>query len=199
MAFKQCSVGIKCSNVCQKIFPTPLYHHQQPELNTKRGWHRLMLFTPNSDPANCISHAVQFWWDSCIPVVRWQEWTPLWSYAAVAHLSFWDAPLHGTIVKSGNLTYCCLPVSLNQSTHSPLTSLINKVFSPVDLPLSRCCSSQHCLYTLDTVVCENPRISAVSEILSPACLAPTIIPQWKSLRSYFILILTSCLMWQLTS
>ncbi|KAJ8388227.1 hypothetical protein AAFF_G00135980 [Aldrovandia affinis] len=38
----------------------------------------------------------------------------------------------------GYLSYCRLPVSLNQSGHSPLTSLINKVFSPTELPLTGC-------------------------------------------------------------
>lgn len=38
-------------------------------------------------------------------------------------------------------------------------------------------------------MCENPRRSAVSEILKPTCLAPTIIPQSNTLRSHFFPIL----------
>ena len=52
------------------------------------------------------------------------------------------------------------------------------------------CFSHHSLQTLETVVRENPRRSAVSEILKPPCLAPTIIPRSKSLRSHFFPILT---------
>ena len=48
----------------------------------------------------------------------------------------------------------------------------------------------HSLQTLETVVCENPRRSAVSVILKPPCLPPTIIPWSKSLWSHFFLILT---------
>lgn len=38
--------------------------------------------------------------------------------------------LHTLVLKSGYLSYCCLPISLNQSGLSPLTSDINKAFSP---------------------------------------------------------------------
>ena len=38
------------------------------------------------------------------------------------------------------------------------------------------CFSHHSLQTLEAVVCENPRRSAVSEILKPPYLAPTITP-----------------------
>ena len=44
--------------------------------------------------------------------------------------------------------------------------------------------------SLTTVVHENPRRSAVSEILKPPCLTPTIIPRSKSLRSHLFPILT---------
>ena len=52
------------------------------------------------------------------------------------------------------------------------------------------CFSHNSLHTVETVVCENQRRSAVSEILKPPCLAPTIIPWSKSLRLHFISILT---------
>ena len=48
----------------------------------------------------------------------------------------------------------------------------------------------HSLQILGIVMCENPRRSANSEILKPPCLAPTIIPRSKSLRSHFFPILT---------
>src|SRR4029434_2169893 len=95
------------------------------------------------------------------------------SSAAVAHLLqgstccvFRDALLHTLVVTSGYFSYCCLSIILNQSGHSPLTSGINKAFSP---------SSTHWIFslffgpfsvTLEMVVRENPSRSAVSEILS---------------------------------
>ena len=98
-----------------------------------------------------------------------------------------DALLHTTVVTCGYLRYCHLPVSFDQSGPSPLTSLINNTFLPTELLLTGCFLffapfSANCL---ETVVCENPRRSAVSEILKPPCLAPTIIPRSKSLRSHF--------------
>ena len=76
---------------------------------------------------------------------------------------FRDASLHTPVVMCVDLHYCHLPVSFDQSGHSPRTSLINKTF------LS--------LQTLETFVCENTRRPAVSEIHKPPCLAPTIIPR----------------------
>ena len=67
----------------------------------------------------------------------------MWSSAAVAHLpqglTCWairDALLHTSVVMSGYLSYCCLSISPNQSDHSPLTSGINKAFSPTELLLT---------------------------------------------------------------
>ena len=104
---------------------------------------------------------------------------------------FRDALLHTTVVMCGYLRYCHLPVSFDQSgsSPSPLTSLINNTFLPAE-PLLTGCFTHHSLQTLETVVLENPRRSAVSEILKPPCLAPTIIPRSKSLRSHFFPILT---------
>ena len=68
-----------------------------------------------------------------------------WSSAAVAAplqgltcCVFRDALLHTTVLMQGYLSYCHLPVSLNQSEPSPPTSLINKVFSSTELLLSGC-------------------------------------------------------------
>ena len=100
--------------------------------------------------------------------------------------------LHTTVVMCGYLHYCHLPVSFDQSGPSPLTSLVNKLyFCPQNCcSLDVFCFSHHSLQTLETVVCENPRRSAVSEIFKPPRLAPTVIPQSKSLRSHFFPILT---------
>lgn len=71
------------------------------------------------------------------------EWDPVWSSAAVAHLLqglkrdvFREALLHDLIVTSGYLSYCCLPITCRQSGHFPLSSNINKAFSPRELLLT---------------------------------------------------------------
>ena len=51
---------------------------------------------------------------------------------------FRDAPLHTTVIMCGHLCYCHLPVSLDQSGPSPLTSLVNKVFLPTELLFIGC-------------------------------------------------------------
>ena len=49
-----------------------------------------------------------------------------------------DAILHTTVLNSCYLSICGLSVSLNESGHSPLTSLMNKVFLPTEMPLTEC-------------------------------------------------------------
>ena len=49
-----------------------------------------------------------------------------------------DALLHTTGLNSCFLSICGLSVSLNESGHSPLTSLINKVVLTTELPLTEC-------------------------------------------------------------
>ena len=88
---------------------------------------------------------------------------------------FRDALLHTIVVMCGYLHYCHLPVSFDQSGPSPLTSLIYKAFLPTELLLTGCFLF-FAPFSKLSVVCENPRRSAVSEILKPPCLAPTIIP-----------------------
>ncbi|XP_072095041.1 metal transporter CNNM4-like isoform X1 [Mobula birostris] len=88
------------------------------------------------------------------------------------------------VITCGYLSCYCLPVSLNRSGHSPLTFLINKVFSPADLPLTGffflfLFFTPFSVNSRDCYVCENPRRSAVSEIHKAPHLAPTIIPQSK--------------------
>ncbi len=65
------------------------------------------------------------------------------SSAAVAHLlqgsmccAFRDGILHSLVVTSDYLSYCCLSIISNQSTHSSLTSDINKAFLFTQLPLT---------------------------------------------------------------
>ncbi len=86
----------------------------------------------------------------------------------------------------GYLSFCCLPVSSNQSGHSPLTSLINKVFLHTEPPLTGCCFLQPF-----PVKCRNCCAwkSRESSGLLVSCLALTIIPWAKSLRSHIFPIL----------
>ncbi len=74
----------------------------------------------------------------------------MWSSPSVAHLlqgltscEFRDALLHTSVVTSGYLRYCCFLINSNKSGHSPLTSGINKAFSPQN------CHSLDILYFLD--------------------------------------------------
>ncbi|XDV18425.1 hypothetical protein PO909_024123 [Leuciscus waleckii] len=66
---------------------------------------------------------------------------PVGSSAVVAHppqgcacCGFTNALLHTSVVRSGYFSQSCSSISLNQSAHSPLTSSINKAFSPTGLP-----------------------------------------------------------------
>ncbi len=77
------------------------------------------------------------------PVLSWQDWHPVWSSAAVTHLlqgstccAIRDALLHTLLVTSDCLSYCCHSISSSQSGHSPLTSGIDKAFSPTELLLT---------------------------------------------------------------
>ncbi len=76
-----------------------------------------------------------------VALVLCTSWHPVCSSTAVAHLllglmcfAFRDALLHASVVMS--FSYCCLSISSNQAGHSPLTSGINKAFSPTELPLA---------------------------------------------------------------
>lgn len=65
------------------------------------------------------------------------------------YFEFRDALLHTSVVMSGSLNYCCLPVSLKLSGHSPLTSGINEGFLLKELLLTG-----YFLFTSSSV---NPR------------------------------------------
>lgn len=67
-----------------------------------------------------------------IPVLRCQEQHPVWTSAAVVHLtqgSFRDALLHSLVITSGYLISFCLSIKLKQSANFPLTSDISKAFT----------------------------------------------------------------------
>lgn len=53
-----------------------------------------------------------------------QEWNPVWSSAAVAHVLQGSTSriFRDAFLPSGYLSYCCLRISLQQSAHSPLTT-----------------------------------------------------------------------------
>ena len=99
------------------------------------------------------------------------------------HCVFRDPLLQTTVVMRGYLCYCPPSCQLRPAGPSPLTSLINNSFLPGEMLLTAC------FFTLETVR-ENPRRSAVSEILNLPFLAPTIFPRSKSHRSHFYPILT---------
>lgn len=124
--------------------PRKYYPHHYTSTTTslicwhKAGWiYRFRLFTPNSAPATCMSQLKlrdqamfsTFYCPVCpqFPVLRWQECNSLWSFAAAAH------PLQGVVCSEmlfciALLSYCRLPLSLNHSGHSPLTSLREWMF-----------------------------------------------------------------------
>ncbi len=160
MAFKQCSIGTKCA---KNIFPPTLLHHHQPEPLRQCGmdpcFHVLYTkFWPYhlNVAAEIETHQTRqrFPIFYCpileslcklyppFPVLSWQEWHPVWSSAAEAHLLqgstccvFRDVIRHILVVTSGYLSYCCLSIISKQSAHSPLISDI-KAFSSTQLPLT---------------------------------------------------------------
>lgn len=93
--------------------------------------------------------------------------------------AFWDAFLFNTIAMSGYLDHCRL--CQLQPVWSFSSDLTLQAFTPTELLLTGCFLffSPFC----QTIVCENPNSSAVSEELKPAHLIPTTISQSKSLRS----------------
>ena len=129
--------------------------------------------------------------------VGWPKWIPTWSSAVVAHptlgltlCAVWYAFLLTAIVKSGYRSYRSLSVISKHSGHSPLTSL--KAFSSAELTVTGCYLFLHIVSKLSRLLCikiPGNQQSAVTEILKPAHLAPTIMPRSKWLRSHFFPIL----------
>ncbi len=67
--------------------------------------------------------------------------------------TFFQSSIWSGYITSGYLSYCCLSIISNQSTHSPLTSDINKAFSYTQLPLTGYfLFSDHSLETLEMVL-----------------------------------------------
>lgn len=87
--------------------------------------------------------------------------------------------------------YCCLRISLKQSGRSSLTFDVNEEFSQRELPLARYFLFFRPFSVIPRGGCEgkNPSMSAVSELLRPACLAPTTMPHSESLNFPFVPIL----------
>lgn len=118
----------------------------------------------------------------------------MWSSAAPIHLlqgstccTVTYAILHNLVA----LSYCCLRISLKQSGRSSLTFDVNKEFSQRELPLARYFLFFRPFSVIPRGGCEgkNPSMSAVSELLRPACLAPTTMPHSESLNFPFVPIL----------
>ena len=115
------------------------------------------------------------------------------SLRGLKHCVLKGALLHTTVVMCAYLRYYHLPVSFSQSSPSPLNSLVNKAFLPAELLLTGCFLffTPFSANSRDLLYLKMARV--VSEILKPPCLASTIIPWSKSLRSHFFPILEFCL------
>ena len=101
---------------------------------------------------------------------------------------FKDALLHSTVIMRGYLTYNA--VGLKQSDHSPLTSLINKVFSLRELPLT----GYLLFFAPFSVNCACMKIPGDQQrklirVLKLPHLASIIIARPRSIRSHFFPIL----------
>ncbi len=165
MAFKRCSICTKGPKVCQENIPPTITPPPPPAWTIETRQNGSMLSCSlcqiltlssecrsrkrdSSDQATFFqSSIVQFWWacsnNSLCFLFLAEEWHPVWSSAAGAHLlqgltccAFRDGILHILVVTCGYLSYCCLSIISNQSAHSPLPSDINKAFSSTQLPLT---------------------------------------------------------------
>ncbi len=89
---------------------------------------------------------------------------------------FRDDLLHGTVVACDYFTYRCVSVSLNSLPILLWPLSLTTRFRPQNCSIA-CFCVFHTI-TLETVVCENPRRSAVSQTLKPLLLAPTVVILW---------------------
>lgn len=102
------------------------------------------------------------------------------------HYVFRDAFLLIVVIKSGYLSYCGLPVRLQQSGHSSLTSLNKKGVLTAEQRLTGCF-----LFVFHTILCKfwrllGVKISGDQQFLTHKLinLAPTLTPWLTSPRSW---------------
>ncbi len=120
--------GPECVN---KISPTPLHHHHQPE----------PLRQGRMDPWFRVLYA-KFWPYHLNVASEIKTHQTRQSFSKLLLSNFgepvWKPPFPylTLVVTSGYLSYCCRSIISNQSAHSPLTSGINKAFSSTQLPLT---------------------------------------------------------------
>lgn len=105
------------------------------------------MFTPNSDSTIWMSqhNSTLIRPDNifpifCCPVVMnlcllWPQLTPAVVYLLQSLTCIQRCSSAHLQVTSGYLCYCCLAINWEQSGHSPLTSDINKPFSPTELDI----------------------------------------------------------------
>ncbi len=155
---------IRGPKFAKKISPTPVHHHHQPEplrqgrmdpcfhvLYTKFWPYHLNVAAEIETHQTRQRFSIFYCpilvslcelYPPCA-VLIWQERHSVCSSAVEAHLLqgstccvFRDGILHTLVVTSGNLSYICLSIISNLSSHSPLISDINKAFSSTQLPLT---------------------------------------------------------------
>lgn len=91
------------------------------------------------DSTRCLKNSIDrdfllIWLHHAIPTVHCYC---LFASRLICCVSY-DAFLLTMIVQSGYLSYCILFVSLDQSGHSSLTSVINKSFPSIEVPFTGC-------------------------------------------------------------
>lgn len=114
-----CLIDTKCPKLAQKISPTSLEHHHQPEPLTQRRttpcfhvvYVRFWPQHPNLNKQFSVFYPVQFWW-ACVKMLFW---------------IFCNNCLFELLWPSNNS---------KQSGRSPLTSGINEAFSPREVLLT---------------------------------------------------------------
>ena len=111
--------------------------------------------------------------------IYWTFFRGIKSSAAVAY------PLRGLthcVPRCSSAYHCCNAWLFALLSHSCQLQPVWPFSSALSLPMRFCpqnccsedvfCFSYHSLQTIENVLHENPRISAVSEILNPSCLTP---------------------------